>query len=188
MKYRNIYSTFVVVIVEMKYINILLFALIASCGQTEESKLVEEQKQESTFDPAISQMDLRGEASQFNTSWVPYQKFITELENFDHTTPAAQRLVLAVDDMTVSLPEKISKQPVKSRLKVLETRVKSYHALLTHNSYSKKEQQKRFDELIIALDQLKIQMMEVFLLEKAEENILKNLEESELELEEKDIP
>ncbi|GAK99012.1 hypothetical protein JCM19314_3043 [Nonlabens ulvanivorans] len=45
---------------------------------------------------------------------------------------------------------------------------------------------KRYDQVIIALDEFKIQMMEVFAQQKSKENLLKNLEAMELELEEKD--
>lgn len=45
---------------------------------------------------------------------------------------------------------------------------------------------KRYDQLIIGLDEFKIQMMEVYAQQKSKENLLKNLEEMELELEEND--
>jgi len=171
----------------MKYTYLIILFILVSCGKTAETdQVIEQEKQGLDFSPATSRMELKGPAIQFSTSWIAYQKFITDLENFDHTTTAAEGLNLSIDDMKVSLPESITKQSVKSRLKVLDVRVKSYHALLTHNSYSSKEQQKRFNELILALDQFKIQMMEVFELQKAEENILKNLEEMHLEVKEKD--
>ncbi|MGJ8683289.1 MAG: hypothetical protein ACSHWW_01610 [Nonlabens sp.] len=163
---------------------ILLLFLIVSCGEKNAPIESNNTESEIAFDPAVSQMELIGDAARFNTTWVAYQKFITELENFDHSTAAAERLILAVDDMDVSLPEELNKQPVRSRLKVLETRVKSYHALLTHNSYEVSTQQDRYDQLITALDGLKIQMMEVFLLKKAEESILENLEDNLNDLEE----
>ncbi|WP_397302879.1 hypothetical protein [Nonlabens ulvanivorans] len=168
----------------MRYLFILLFLI--SCGETPETAPVVEQSTEISFDPATSRMVLRGEAQQLSTKWDAYQTFTTELENFDHSTAAAQRLATSIDDMIVSIPDEIANQPVKSRLKVLETRIKSYHALLTHNAYNTKDQQKRYDQAIIALDEFKIQMMEVFAQQKSKENLLKNLEAMELELEEKD--
>ncbi|GAK88554.1 hypothetical protein JCM19298_3281 [Nonlabens ulvanivorans] len=168
----------------MRYLLILL--LFISCGEIAETAPEVKQNKETTFNPATSRMVLKGEALQLSTGWEAYQTFITELENFDHTTAAAKRLTTAINDMTVSIPEDISSQPVKSRLKVLETRIKSYHALLTHNAYSSTEQQKRYDQLIIGLDEFKIQMMEVYAQQKSKENLLKNLEEMELELEEND--
>lgn len=170
----------------MKHIYIILLTLLVSCGDSQETPIIKEKKQELEFDPAISQMQVRGKATQTANSWSAYQKFITELENFDHSTAAAERLNLAVDDMIVSIPEEWTTQPIKSRLKVLETRVKAYHALLTHNSYETLVQQKRFDQLILALDQFKIQMMEAYELEKSDADLIKNLEELELELEELD--
>ncbi|PQJ31754.1 hypothetical protein BST92_07375 [Nonlabens arenilitoris] len=155
----------------MRYL--LLLVLFISCGQKEEPVPVVEQSLETTFDPAMSRMVLKGDAQQLSTKWDAYQSFITELENFDHSTAAALRLATFIDDMTVSVPEEVASQPVKSRLKVLETRVKSYHALLTHNTYDSKKQQERYDLVIIALDEFKIQMMEVFAQQKSKENLLK---------------
>lgn len=166
----------------MRFLFILL--LIVSCGKNQETLTVEDQKQEINFDPAISQMEVRGEARNISLSWQAYQTFIIELENFDHSITAADRLILAIEDMKTTIPPPFDKQPLRSRLKVLETHIKSYHALLTHNEYSNVNQQKRFDKVMISLDEFKIQMMDVYRLEKVKEDILKNLKEMELELEE----
>ncbi|EAS20936.1 hypothetical protein BBFL7_01828 [Flavobacteria bacterium BBFL7] len=168
----------------MRYLLIIL--LFISCGEQEKAAPVLNQDTETSFIPATSRMVLKGDAQQLSTNWDAYQKFITELENFDHSIAAAQRLATSIDDMNVSIPEEIASQPVISRLKVLETRIKSYHALLTHNAYSTMDQQKRFDQVMIALDEFKIQLMEVFAQQKSKQNLLKNLEQLELELEEKD--
>lgn len=170
----------------MKYTYILLLTLIISCGQENETAIIEVKKQEVPFTPTFSQIDLKGTAASFSDKWSAYQKFITELENFDHTAAAAKRLTISIDDMIASVPEKLNTQPFNSRLKVLETRVKSYHALLTHNSSEIVTQQKRYDQLIVSLDQFKMQMMEVFELEKSKEDLLKNLEEMELDFKETD--
>lgn len=170
----------------MKYLYFILLLLAISCGKETKESQEEVVVQESNFDPAVSRMELRGEAANLLTTWTALQKFITLLENFDHTTASAQELNTAVDDMAASLPEDITSQPVLSRLKVLETRVKAYHALLDHNSFAIAEQQKRFNLLIKALDQFKIQLMEVYELEKSQDELIKNLEELEKELDETD--
>lgn len=171
----------------MKYTYIFLVLLLTiSCGNHDEVAPVEKTEQEAAFNPTPSRMELRGTAAQFNTTWLAYQKFMTELENLDHTATAALRLNTAVDEMQLNVPEQLLTQAFISRLKVLETRVKSYHALLTHNSYKVAVQQKRYDQLILSLDQVKIQMMEVFELEKSQEDLFKTLEELEMELVEKD--
>ncbi|WP_438961827.1 hypothetical protein [Nonlabens sp.] len=170
----------------MRYVYTILFIFLVSCGDSQETPPIIEEKKELTFDPAISQMQVSGKATETANSWIAYQKFITELENFDHSTAAALRLNSTIDDMVASIPEKWTSQPVKSRLKVLETRVKAYHALLTHNRHETMVQQKRFDQLILALDQFKIQIMEAYELEKSDKDLIKNLEELELDLEETD--
>ncbi len=165
----------------MRIFYLILLIIAVSCTSKGNQEVEEvEQIQEVTINHTLSQMQLVGEAQTVASQWIAYQEFITSLENLDHTTASSKQLVTHINDMKLTIPESFLEQGILSRFKVLETRVKSYNSLLTHTQIDPKEQQKRFDQLVISLDQLKIQMMDKFIAQQQEENLLKNLEENEL--------
>lgn len=169
----------------MRFIFFILLAITLSCtSKKSQDKEEIEEKQRVTITHTPSQMQLVGEAQQIASQWTAYRDFITSLENLDHTIATSEILIDHISDMKTSIPDSFQEQGIISRMKVLETRVNSYHSLLSHNQIETREQQQRFNDLVLSLDQLKIQMMDKISATKQEENLLKNLEENELNLDE----
>lgn len=171
----------------MKAIYIFIAFLFLSCNSQEKDEIqVLEEAEDVIITHTLSQMQLMGKAQTIAMDWVAYQDFLTSLENLDHTVSSSELLITHCNEMQATIPEEFKEQGILSRLKVLDTRVKSYHSLLTHSQIDRDNQQKRFDLLVTALDQLKIQMMDKFTAQEQEENLLKNLEENELKLDQPD--
>lgn len=168
----------------MKVFWVIVLLLLSSCNSSTSPKeeVITEKAPKLKITHSLSQIELQGIASASSQEWKAYQDFITGLENLDHTIASAEQLSTHIEDMKTSIPEKFNDQGLLSRLKVLETRVKSYHSILTHSEIDIATQQHRFNLLITALDQFKIQMMDVLKAQQQKESLLKNLEENELKL------
>jgi len=163
-----------------------IFLLLSCNSQEKDENQIPEETEAVTITHTLSQMQLVGKAQTIALHWVAYQEFLTSLENLDHTAASCELLIAHLNEMKTSIPEEFKEQGVLSRFKVLETRVKSYHSLLTHTQIDSDKQQKRFDQLILALDQFKIQLMDKFIADQQIDNLLKNLEENELHLDQPD--
>ena len=162
--------------------SILLLLLMAACTQKKRSDFTDKPvKSDGNATYAQSKMTLVGEAQQAAITWEDYQQFITELENYDHSKPATNRLTELADNMVNSIPSNLIEQPVMTRLLVLRTRIGIYGSSIRNNSISKKERVKKYNDMILALDQFHIQLNEKL---NYDQNILDLLKTLESEFEE----
>ncbi|MDP5077992.1 MAG: hypothetical protein NWQ19_07850 [Nonlabens sp.] len=156
---------------------ILLMLLMVACTQKKRTDAAETPvSDDDTAIYAHSKMTLVGEAQQVAITWEDYQQFITELENYDHSKPATNRLTELADNMVASIPSDLIEQPVMSRLVVLRTRIGIYGSAIRNNSISKKERVKKYNDMILALDQFHIQLNEKLNYDQNILDLLKTLE------------
>lgn len=107
-----------------------------------------------------AKITLVGDAQQAALSWNDYQSFITELENYDHSKKATDRMTELVDNMSNTIPASLVEQPVSSRLVVLQSKLGTYKSAVRNTEMSKKEKVRRYNEFILALDQFHVQLNE----------------------------
>lgn len=156
---------------------ILLMLLMVACTQKKRTDSTETPvSDDDTAIYAQSKMTLVGEAQQVAITWEDYQQFITELENYDHSKPATNRLTELADNMVASIPRDLIEQPVMSRLVVLRTRIGIYGSAIRNKSLSKKERVKKYNDMILALDQFHIQLNEKLNYDQNILDLLKTLE------------
>jgi hypothetical protein len=139
---------------------VLVIALSACTKKTQGEKPMQEKNDATAVSYASSRMTLVGEAQQAALAWEDYQKFMTELENYDHSKPATNRLVELADAMSNTIPSTLAEQPVLSRLVVLRSRIGVYGSAIRNNNLSKNERIIKYNEFVLALDQLHIQLNE----------------------------
>jgi hypothetical protein len=142
----------------MRYL-FLLFLLVSNCQDdpvveknTEESFLISE------LDFKQSEIRLTGIALQKALEWNEYQNFVTGLENYDHSKLATAQLQESVDDMMANPNEAFINLPITSRIKIVQTRLGIYRSFLDYTRKPKKDQLSKYNDIIIAWDELKTQM------------------------------
>lgn len=137
----------------------IILLLLASCTkkpQGTDDTLVENDTLVISY--ARPQMTLVGEAQQAALLWTDYQNFMTELENYDHSKPATNRLVELAGSMGNSIPTALTEQPVQSRIIVLRTTLGVYASAIRNKTMSKNERIKKYNEFVLATDQLHVQL------------------------------
>ncbi len=149
-------------IATMKLSLVFLFTIIiSSCTpKKQQQQLVNEQSNAVGKEYNRVQINLIEDAQQATRNWESYQKFKTELENYDHSKAATTRLIDHAASMYTSVPSPLVEQPILSRLVVLQTRLGIYAAALRNKSMPKATRIKKYNDMILAIDQLHMQLNE----------------------------
>jgi hypothetical protein len=124
-----------------------------------------------------SQIALVGEASDLVSTWKEYQEFQTAMENFDHKARTAASLAILVQNLAPSLPAQLDAQRIRSRIKVMETRIKSYASYLNYTTRTASGHEQRYNDFILTVDQFKNQLNEKAQFDRIQRDILEELKE-----------
>lgn len=124
---------------------------------------------------AATKIALVGPSQSLASSWIEYTKFETALENFDHSATATDQLATLVVNMKSSIPEDFDSQPVRSRLLVLETRIKAYQSFLKHTSKTTAEYKNLYDAVTVALDNFRGQLNEKLVADEQMKELIEEL-------------
>ncbi len=156
------------------FLSIFLLSLAACNEQTQEQP---QQAPVNIADVkfAETKIALVGEARQEANNWIEYTKFETALENYDHSDVATQQLATLVKNMRETIPANLDNQAIKSRLLVLETRIKSYQSFLNYNSKTKEQYTSYFNAFTTALDQLRGQLNEKLEIDRQTTELIEEL-------------
>ncbi|BAO54474.1 hypothetical protein NMS_0465 [Nonlabens marinus S1-08] len=154
---------------------LFLSFLLLSCDQ--------DQKKEPTPKPVnlaeipfdTPRLTLVGNAASVTSSWEEYTAFQTAFENYDHSLEATGRLALAVKNMRDNLRPEFENQPIRSRLLVLESRVKSYESFLQYTTKTADQYEDYFNAIVTAQDNLTAQLNEKFEFERIEQELIEEL-------------
>ncbi|WP_194851894.1 hypothetical protein [Nonlabens antarcticus] len=145
------------------FIFIVIGFILISCN--------EQEKQDDTRDPinlaeinfASTKMVLVGDAKAAASDWVEYTRLETALENYDHSVSATEQMASITSDMRTSIPLELNNQPIRSRLLVLQTKIKVYQSFLQHSSKTAAEHQQLYNAVTLALDNFIGQLNEVYI-------------------------
>ncbi|AGC76918.1 hypothetical protein LX97_03287 [Nonlabens dokdonensis] len=137
---------------------IIAFLLLVACKPAP----VEESKQDQLDFAALalrsSQMTLIGNAQKKALDWNSFQNLLTGLENYDHSIPATNKLIDHVNDMLENPIDDFVDQAIISRLIVLKTRLHIYKSYLGYRIKESAEIEKKYNDIILALDELVLQI------------------------------
>ncbi|AZQ43477.1 hypothetical protein [Nonlabens ponticola] len=103
---------------------------------------------------AQQQISLVGDARASASDWQEFERFQTALENYDHSKAATTRLATHAESMLENVPDAFDEQRIKSRIKVLLVRSRSYESYLSYTTRTASEHQDRYNGIILATDQL----------------------------------
>lgn len=147
----------------MKALYLIIAGLLINCtdhkNNTQNEVIVKHEKTPA-FMLKGSLINLSGTAQEISNNWKQMQEFTTSLENYDHSLSSTEIVVSHIEDMKITLPEEFNQPSIKGRLKVVETRFKSYQSYLNYNHIDRKEQEKRYNAILIAIDEFKIQLLD----------------------------
>jgi hypothetical protein len=137
----------------MRYILFLLIVLmVVSCNNQEKKEDAPNAINLAEIKFASKKIALVGPAQSLSSDWIEYTKFETALENYDHSANATDQLATLVVSMKGSIPKDFNSQPIRSRLLVLETRIKAYQSFLKHTTKTTVEYKNFYNAVTVALD------------------------------------
>ncbi|WP_298949865.1 hypothetical protein [uncultured Nonlabens sp.] len=140
-------------------LSILFFWLIIACKpEPADVPTSEDQIDYSTMNLSVTKMALVGKAQKEALKWVDYQNLITGLENYDHSITTTNELIEHLDKMIALKDGAFYDQTILSRILVLKTRLSIYKSYLGYRIKTTEDLQRKYNDIITALDQLTDQM------------------------------
>jgi hypothetical protein len=160
----------------MRSILFLLISLIVvSCNNQEKVEEAPNAINLAEIKFASTKIALVGPAQSLAANWIEYTKFETALENYDHSANATDQLATLVVNMKGSIPQDFDNQPIRSRLLVLETRIRAYQSFLKHTSKTTAEYKNFYNAVTIALDNFRGQLNEILEVERQKKELIEEL-------------
>jgi hypothetical protein len=138
---------------------VILLLFIASCkpAPVQESEVVDS-IDFSSMNLQQTKMTLVDNAQKKALDWTAIQDLFTALENYDHSIGTTVKLIDYVDLMLEKPPESFRGQSIISRIKVLKTRIHIYQSYLGYRVKTNANLEKKYNDIIQALDDLILQM------------------------------
>jgi hypothetical protein len=160
----------------MRYVFILLlsFSLIA-CNQAEDKEPAAKPVNVAAIEFATNEIALVGSAQSMASNWEEYSKFETALENYDHSEEATGRLATSVKVMRQNIDPNFDNQPIRSRLLVLESRIRSYQSFLKVKSKTAVQYKEYFNSIMVALDNFRGQLNEKLVADEQMKELIEEL-------------
>ncbi|WP_405378095.1 hypothetical protein [Nonlabens sp. Asnod3-A02] len=137
---------------------LFLFLIVACRPAPADVSTKSNQIDYSTMNLSVTKMALVGEAQKEALKWVDYQNLITGLENYDHSIGMTNELIDHVDKMLKLEDSAFNDQTILSRMLVLKTRLSIYKSYLGYRIKTPEDSQRKYNDIITALDQLTDQM------------------------------
>lgn len=164
---------------------LVFFALYACEDEQSAPEPAQKTVQMTKQDLPETRVQLVGEAASETATWEPYQKFMVAFQDFDHRTDSAGLLNELIDKMLASIPENIDEPTLRARLTALRTHVAAYESFLDYNYQNPELGRKRYNEIVNALDNFHLQIMEILernLMQEQIEEKLRQLDNDSLPL------
>ncbi|KQC32037.1 hypothetical protein AAU57_00890 [Nonlabens sp. YIK11] len=160
----------------MRYILFLFFSLVLISCQEEKRDTVKADKVDvSQIQFPKTQVALVGEAQGIASQWEAYTTFQTSFENYDHSIASTQRLATLAGNLRSNMIPEFDSQPIRSRILVLETRLRRYASFLGYTSKSADEYKEYYSNIIDALDNLNGQLNEKSYVDDLEQQLIEEL-------------
>ena len=154
---------------------IFLLFFIFSCQQQEKEITSVQKVDVAELDFPETNTALVGTARETAVNWEPYVNFETAFENYDHSIEATQRLATLVGAMRQNLLADFDNQPIRSRILVLETRLKRYASFLGYTNKTAEGYQENYGRIVMALDHLRGQLNEKSYVDQLEQQLIEEL-------------
>lgn len=137
---------------------LFLFLIVACKPAPSDTSSKSNQLDYSTMNLKVTKMALVGKAQKESLKWQDYQDLITGLENYDHSISMTNKIIDHVDKMIEVKDGAFNHQTILSRMLVLKTRLSIYKSYLGYRIKTTDASIKKYNDIIIALDQLTDQM------------------------------
>lgn len=160
----------------MRYL-ILFFScvLFYSCNQEQKDTLQSSRVNIAKIEFPETSIALVGNAQKIASEWEEYRAFEVAFENYDHSPAVTKRLATLVENMRDNLINDFDNQPIRSRILVLETRLKRYASFLEYNDKPESQYLTYYSDIIQAVDQLNGQLNEKDYYDQLEQELYEEL-------------
>jgi len=160
----------------MRYVFILLLSFsFTACNPEKETKPAVKPVNIAEIEFETNKIALVGSAQSMASNWEEYSKFETALENYDHSEEATGRLATSVKMMREHMDPFFNNQPIRSRLLVLESRIRSYQSFLKTKNKTADQYKAYFNSIMVALDNLRGQLNEIQEVERQKKELIEEL-------------
>ncbi|OUS17768.1 hypothetical protein A9Q93_04765 [Nonlabens dokdonensis] len=139
-------------------VTLLFFLLLIACKPAPVEESSQDQLDFTTLGLKSTNMTLIGEAQKKALEWNSFQNLLTGIENYDHSTASTLKLIEHLNDMLENPVDDFNDQPIISRIVVLKTRLHIYKSYLSYRIKEPTEIERKYNDIIQALDELVLQM------------------------------